>query len=107
MLTLLLMLTLTSQVRKLILQQIRQEIPEGEALEVQEPEQPLEAEEALEAREAVPQQEELEEVLAAVLPEEEARLLETLEEEVRQAQALQVPEGEELEVQEQAEVLNE
>ena len=72
---------------------------------MQEPEQPLEAEEALEAREAVPQQEELEEVLAAVLPEEEVRLLETLEEEVRQAQAEEALEGEELEVQEQAEVL--
>ena len=102
MLTLLLMLTLTSQVRKLILQQIRQEIPEGEALEVQEPEEVLE--EVLEAQAL----EVLEEVLeAAVLPEEEARLLETLEEEVRQVQALKVPEGVELEVPEQAEVLNE
>jgi len=45
--------------------------------------------------------------LAAVLLEEEVRLLETLEEEVLQAQAPQVPEGEELEVPEQAEVLNE
>ena len=45
------------------------------------------------------------EVLAAVLPEEEVQPLETLEEEVRQVQALKVPEGEELDVPEQAEVL--
>ena len=99
MLTLLRMLTLMYQVRKLILQQIRLEIPEGkEELEVQEPEEVLEVQ-VLEV---------LEEVLeAAVLPEEEARLLETLEEEVRQVQALKVPEGVVLEVPEQAEVLNE
>ena len=87
-----------SQVRKLILQQIRQEIPEGKALEVQEPEEALEVQ-ALEVPEEVPE--------AAVLPEEAARLLETLEEEVRQAQAEAALEGEELEVPEQAEVLNE
>ena len=93
------MLTLMYQVRKLILQQIRLEIPEGkEELEVQEPEEVLEVQ-VLEV---------LEEVLeAAVLPEEEVQPLETLEEEVRQAQALKVPEGVELEVPEQAEVLNE
>ena len=102
MLTLLLMLTLTSQVRKLILQQIRQEIPEGEALEVQEPEEVLEEVLEVQALEV------LEEVLeAAVLPEEEVRLLETLEEEVRQAQAEEALEGVELEAPEQAEVLNE
>ena len=100
MLTLLPMLTLMYQVHKLILQLIRQEIPEGEALEVQEPEEVLE--EVLEAQAL----EVLEEVLeAAVLPEEEVQPLETLEEEVRQVQALKVPEGVELEVPEQAEVL--
>ena len=95
------MLTLMSQVRKLTLQQIRQEIPEGEELEVQEPAEVLE--EVLEALEEVP--EEVPE--AAVLPEEEALRLETLEEEVRQAQAEEALEGEELEAQELAEVLNE
>ena len=102
MLTLLQMPTLTSQVRKLTLQLIRQEIPEGEALEVQEPEEVLE--EVLEAQALEVPEEVLE---AAVLPEEEARLLETLEEEVRQAQAEEALEGEALEVREQAEVLNE
>jgi len=101
------MLTLTSQVRKLILQQIRQEIPEGEALEVQEPEavQDLEVH-VLEVQALEVQALEVQ-ALAAVLPEEEVQPLETLEEEVRQAQAEEVPEGEELEGQEQAEVLNE
>ena len=70
------------QVHKLILQQIRQEIPGEKALEVQEPEEALEVLEA------------------AVLPEEEARLLETLEEEVQQVQ-----EQEQLEATEEKETL--
>ena len=94
-----------SQVPRSIPQLIRQEIPEGEALEVQEPEEALEVQ-VLEAREAVLQQEELEEVLAAVLREEVARLLETLEEEARQVQAEEALADEEQEVQEQAEVLD-
>ena len=85
-----------SQVRKLILQQIRQEIPEGKALEVQEPEEVLE--EVLEVPEEV--------LEAAVLLEEEALRLETLEEEALQAQAEEIQADEELEVQELAEVLN-
>ena len=99
MLTLLPKLTLMFQVHKSILQQIRQEIPEGKALEVQEPEEALEVLEELE--------EALEVLEAAVLPEEEALRLETLEEEVQQAQAEEAQADEELEVQEQAEVLNE
>ena len=78
--------------------------------------QARQADEEQEVREQVEVPEEvLEEVLevpeevleAAVLPEEEALRLETLEEEVRQVQVVEALEGEELEVQEQAEVLNE
>ena len=78
-----------------------QEVQDREELEELEvPEEVLEVpEEVLEVPEEV--------LEAAVLPEEEALRLETLEEEVRQAQAVEVLEGEELEVQEQAEVLNE
>ena len=101
MLTLLRRQTLTSQVPRSILQQIRQEIPEGKALEVQEPEEVLEEVlevQALEVLEEVPE--------AAVLPEEEVQPLETLEEEALQVQAEETLEGEEQEAQEQAEVLN-
>ena len=102
MLTLLPMLTLMYQVHKLILQLIRQEIPEGKALEVQEPEEVLEEVLEVQALEV------LEEVLeAAVLPEEEALRLEILEEEALQAQAEEAQADEELEVPEQAGVLNE
>jgi hypothetical protein len=100
MLTLLPKLTLMSQVLKLILQLIRQEIPEGEALEVQEPEEvlnlevPEEMEEALEAEEAL-------EVQAL----EEVQHLEILAREEPQAQAEAALADEELEAQEQAAVV--